>query len=60
LVIDPEPDPNPLPTDEEEFIKVHRVSIEELKQIFLNGNMMLHSVQTSVMALNYLEKNGYS
>jgi len=58
LVIDPEHDANPLPKDKEEYIEVVRnVPIGKLKELVFNGEMMLHSSQTTFMALNYLEQN---
>jgi len=59
LALNPIADPTPLPRDKEEQIEVHRnVSVSQLKEHMLNGAMMLHSVQTSFIALHFLEQHG--
>jgi len=43
-----------------EFIEIHYgISLPRLREIILQGEMTLPSVQTTLMALNYLEKNSY-
>jgi ADP-ribose pyrophosphatase YjhB (NUDIX family) len=60
LAMDYQTDPNPMPKDKEEYIiTINDLNINQLKEIILNGEMLLHSVQTSFMAINYLEKNHY-
>ena len=57
LVIDPVDDPQPRPKDAEEWLTVERrVTIPQLKQMILHGEVMLPSVQTTFMALDRLEK----
>jgi len=59
LALDPIVDTTPLPRDQEEYINIyHNVSIDKVKEIIMSGEMQLHSVTTSFMALQYLEKNG--
>ncbi|KAI8074550.1 hypothetical protein BC940DRAFT_266506 [Gongronella butleri] len=59
LCLNPTPDPQPLRRDLEECIEVvNDVPIADLKRAITRGEMMLPSVQTSWMALEYLaEKN---
>ena len=43
-----------------EHIQIHsNVSISDLKKYILEGKVMLPSVQTSIMALEWLRANGY-
>ena len=59
LCIDPEPDPHPGARDAEEDIQVLRVSVSELKRMIRGGgDMMLHSIATSYMALDVLKERG--
>eukprot|EP00897_Mesotaenium_endlicherianum_P000986 jgi/Mesen1/10889/ME000935S10227 len=58
LVIDPEHDSDPRPRDLEEFIEIHHVTIPELKKIMYSGDMMLPSVVTCAMAIEYLQEDG--
>ncbi|KAJ3157817.1 hypothetical protein HDU89_000196 [Geranomyces variabilis] len=59
LVLDATPDTHPRSRDAEELIEIRRnVSIADLKKIIMNGELMLPSVQTAWMALDYLERNG--
>ncbi|KAJ3412285.1 hypothetical protein HDV05_000996 [Chytridiales sp. JEL 0842] len=59
LCIDPEIDPNPLPRDAEELIQLERdVTMEELDEIIVSGDMSLTGTQTIVMAKAWLQKNG--
>ncbi|CAI7858491.1 unnamed protein product [Closterium sp. NIES-54] len=59
LVIDPQDDSDPLPRDLEEFIEVHRVPVGDLQGMALSGDMLLPSVVTCTMALQYLKDNGW-
>lgn len=60
VVIDPYVDSSPLPRDEEEYILIERdISLERMKELILKGEMMLPSVQTCLMALNFLKENNY-
>lgn len=46
--------------DAEEYIEiVHNVPISDLKQFITHAEMMLPSVQTTWMALEYLKEHGY-
>lgn len=58
LALDPEVDAEPHPRDLEEFIEVSRVSIPALKKLMYGGDMMLPSIVTCSMALEYLESHG--
>lgn len=74
LVIDPTRDRDPLPRDDEEFIRVQEhVPLARLKELILrcvvrqlsklaltrrSGELMLPSVQTTMMALEALRKRG--
>ncbi|CAI7900618.1 unnamed protein product [Closterium sp. NIES-53] len=57
LVIDPLPDPTPLPRDPEEFIQVLHLPAQELDRLALGGDMLLPSVVTCTMALQYLREH---
>lgn len=59
LVIDPEHDTNPHPRDLEEFINLQKVDIPTLKKIMFGGDMMLPSIVSCGMALEYLESHNY-
>lgn len=60
LCIDPVLDPNPRARDLEEKIDVlSNVSLKEFKDMVLQGTVMLPAVQTSIMALDWLQQNGY-
>ncbi|GJP73969.1 hypothetical protein CLOP_g4630 [Closterium sp. NIES-67] len=59
LVIDPQDDADPLPRDLEEFIEVHRVPVDDLQGMALGGDMLLPSVVTCTMALQYLKDHGW-
>ncbi|KAI8812132.1 hypothetical protein BJ742DRAFT_794921 [Cladochytrium replicatum] len=60
LVLDAESDENPGQRDDEELIEVvSDVSMERLKEIMLKGELMLPSVQTIVMGVDWLKRNGY-
>ncbi|KAI8823132.1 uncharacterized protein EV422DRAFT_494325 [Fimicolochytrium jonesii] len=60
LVLDPVYDEHPRARDAEELIEIRRnVDIRDLKDIILRGEMMLPSVQTAWMGLDYLEKGGF-
>ncbi|CAI5488637.1 unnamed protein product [Closterium sp. Naga37s-1] len=52
-------DSDPLPRDLEEFIEVHRVPVGDLQGMALSGDMLLPSVVTCTMALQYLKDNGW-
>ena len=41
--------------DAEEFIEVHRVSIDQLRQLVSSGNMLLPSMATCFLALERLQ-----
>ncbi|TPX53833.1 hypothetical protein PhCBS80983_g06141 [Powellomyces hirtus] len=59
LVLDPVPDTHPRSRDAEELIEIRRnVSIDDLKKLIMQGELMLPSVQTAWMALEYLQKEG--
>ncbi|CAI5954539.1 unnamed protein product, partial [Closterium sp. NIES-65] len=55
----PQDDSDPLPRDLEEFIEVHRVPVGDLQGMALSGDMLLPSVVTCTMALQYLKDNGW-
>ncbi|OBZ87778.1 hypothetical protein A0J61_04182 [Choanephora cucurbitarum] len=56
LCLDPVQDDAPMARDAEEYIQVVRdVSIEDLKKFITKAEMMLPSVQTTWMALEYLK-----
>ncbi|KAI9017380.1 hypothetical protein BC832DRAFT_588645 [Gaertneriomyces semiglobifer] len=58
LVLNPVRDQHPKQRDAEEWIEVHRgVSISELKNLIMRGEVMLPSVQTAWMAIEYLKDN---
>ncbi|CAI5965832.1 unnamed protein product [Closterium sp. NIES-64] len=57
LVIDPLPDPTPLPRDPEEFIQVLHLPARDLDRLALGGDMLLPSVVTCTMALQYLREH---
>ncbi|KAJ3089092.1 hypothetical protein HK102_007225 [Quaeritorhiza haematococci] len=60
LVLDPELDTDPKQRDAEELIDVHHtVTLEQLKSYILRGIVALPSVQTAVMAMEWLKQNGY-
>lgn len=40
--------------DAEEFIEIHRVTVEQLRNIMVSGDMMLPSVTTCYLALDRL------
>lgn len=57
LCIDPIHDENPLQRDAEEYMEVvHNVPINDLRKFITNAEMMLPSVQTTWMALEYLKE----
>jgi hypothetical protein len=59
LVIDPRPDPHPKEQDPEEYIIVHQaITIERLKELIMQGRLMLPSVQTAWMAMERLKSMG--
>nr|KAJ3419399.1 hypothetical protein HK105_007002 [Polyrhizophydium stewartii] len=60
LVIDAEPDATPYERDAEEFIEIVDVTLDELQQFILKGLVMLPSVQTTIMALDWLRRNGHA
>eukprot|EP00271_Cylindrocystis_brebissonii_P012922 TRINITY_DN32433_c0_g1_i1.p1 TRINITY_DN32433_c0_g1~~TRINITY_DN32433_c0_g1_i1.p1 ORF type:complete len:305 (+),score=24.49 TRINITY_DN32433_c0_g1_i1:59-916(+) len=56
LVIDPEPDLTPFPRDAEELsLHVDNVDLPTLRQRMYDGSMMLPSIVTCAMALDYLQ-----
>lgn len=58
LCLDPVKDENPMQRDAEECIEVvHDVSISNLKSFITKAEMMLPSVQTTWMALEYLDQH---
>eukprot|EP00842_Homolaphlyctis_polyrhiza_P004498 jgi/Hompol1/5049/HPOL_001873-RA len=72
LVLDPQEDTMPLDRDPEgilslisltlvplENIQALDVSIDKLNELILNGLVMLPSVQTSLMAIDWLKRNKY-
>ena len=50
-------DPMPLSQDLEEIIEALDVDLPTLKDIMYGGNMMLPSIVTCNMALNYLQQH---
>ncbi|KAI9479617.1 hypothetical protein BDB00DRAFT_948102 [Zychaea mexicana] len=59
LCIDPEQDPQPRARDNEEWMEViNDVPIADLKRFITTGQVMLPSVQTAWMALDYLAEHG--
>jgi predicted ribosome-associated RNA-binding protein Tma20 len=50
-------DPTPLSQDLEEIIEVVEVDLSALKEIMYGGDMMLPSIVTCTMALNYLQEH---
>ncbi|KAH6569487.1 hypothetical protein BASA50_010933 [Batrachochytrium salamandrivorans] len=59
LVINAEEDITPLARDAEECIETLDVTLDELQHMILNGLVMLPSVQTTLMAMDWLRKNSY-
>ncbi|EGF83781.1 hypothetical protein BATDEDRAFT_21249 [Batrachochytrium dendrobatidis JAM81] len=59
LVIDPEDDIAPLSCDTEEYIEPLDISLDTLHTYILQGLVMLPSVQTALMATDWLRKNEY-
>lgn len=57
LVLDPKMDLAPQPQDPEEIIESLNVDIPTLKEIMYGGNMMLPSIVTCNMALDYLREH---
>lgn len=58
LCLDPVKDDNPMQRDAEEYMEVvHDVSITDLKSFITRAEMMLPSVQTTWMALEYLNQH---
>ena len=51
-------DPAPGLRDREEVIEVHRLDLQELRQLIASGNMLLPSVCTCFMALEHLASLG--
>ncbi|GFR46294.1 hypothetical protein Agub_g7850 [Astrephomene gubernaculifera] len=61
LFIDPQPSPNgrmATRDEEEHTIEVSRVTIPDLKQLIRNGELMLPSVYTTLLALDELQRRG--
>jgi len=56
LVIDPVQDAHPAAADAEEQITICRVPVEKLKEYILSAQLMLVSIQTSILALNHLKE----
>ncbi|KAI8987732.1 hypothetical protein BDF20DRAFT_910293 [Mycotypha africana] len=57
LCLDPVKDDTPMARDAEEYMEVvHDVAVDELRNIITRAEMMLPSVQTSWMALEYLKE----
>lgn len=60
LCLDPIKDKNPMARDAEEYIEVvHDVTMDELKKFITRAEVMLPSVQTVWMALEYLKENNH-
>lgn len=60
LCIDPSKDKNPKERDHEEYMEIeHHVTLSDMKEFIMQGEVMLPSVQTAWMAMNYLEKHKY-
>ncbi|KAI9012026.1 hypothetical protein CLU79DRAFT_709533, partial [Phycomyces nitens] len=58
LCLDPKVDPSPLSRDAEECIQVlPQVPIKDIKSFIMRGELMLPSVQTAWMALEYLDQH---
>ena len=56
LCVDPIPDSSPGQQDAEEHLSAKQVSIDQIRQLLVGGEMLLPSVQTCVCALGLLEK----
>jgi hypothetical protein len=54
IAVDPLADEAPGARDQEEFIRIMRVTVPELRAIMRGGNMMLPSVTTCWWALEFL------
>lgn len=60
LCLDPIKDKNPMARDAEEYMEVvHDVTVDDLKKIITRAEVMLPSVQTIWMALEYLKENNH-
>lgn len=60
LCINPVKDENPLERDAEEYMEiVHDMTIKDLKNSITRAEMMLPSVQTTWMALEYLREHEF-
>lgn len=59
LCIDPEEDLTPKAKDLEELIEVEDISIGRFMELVLKGEMLLPAVQTGLMAIDWLKKNGF-
>lgn len=59
LIIDPQPDANPGERDAEEVIELHRVTVERFRELLYSGDVMLPSMTTGFMGLDWLKENGY-
>ena len=58
LCVDPVRDETPGEQDAEEFLSAQQVSVDELRQHLVGGEMLLPSLQTCVSGLAKLEKLG--
>ena len=52
-------DETPGQRDAEEFIEVHRVSVEQLRDMLTSTDMLLPTMATSYMALERLKQMGH-
>lgn len=59
LVIDPQLDHTPGSRDAEEVIEICRITIDELRELLVSGDMLLPSITTSYIALQHLNLLGY-
>lgn len=60
ICINPVLDDNPKERDAEEYIEIVRdVSIDDFTQMVMRGEVMLPSVQTGWMAIEWLKENKY-
>jgi hypothetical protein len=55
-VLSTQPDQDPGARDVEEFIEVHRVSVQQLRDMLTATDMLLPSMTTSFLALDRLQQ----
>lgn len=57
IVVDPQQDSNPGQRDNEEFIEIVRMKINDLKKLLRSGDILLPSVTTCYWAFEWLEEH---